>query len=192
MAPGGSHISSLRGGDHSWQSSGALVNVANVAGPRQRFATFALWCPRFVRYKAVGVQVRVTGKIVRFDDTRGYGFIAPDGGGDDVFLHANDLELDREFVRAGARVEFDIEDGPRGQFATSVQPDPNAPAPVPSAGRTSSSVPGDDYFDYFSIDEFKYGITELLLSVKPPLNGDQVLAARSAFEVLAKKHGWAE
>jgi cold shock CspA family protein len=138
-----------------------------------------------------GFQVRATGKIVRFDDTRGYGFIAPDAGGDDVFLHANDLEMEREYVRAGTRVEFEIEDGPRGQFATSVQRDPNAPLP-PATSRSGGGSGSNDYYDYFSVDEFKHRITELLLGITPPLGGDQIRSVRSAFEGLAKKHGWAE
>ncbi|WP_261888031.1 cold-shock protein [Mycobacterium pseudoshottsii] len=58
--------------------------------------------------------------MVRFDDVRGYGFIAPDSGGEDVFLHANDLDFDRLLAKRGTRVSFDIEDGPRGKFATAV------------------------------------------------------------------------
>jgi len=135
--------------------------------------------------------VRVSGKIVRFDDTRGYGFIAPDAGGEDVFLHANDLDMEREYVRAGTRVIYEVEDGPRGQFATSVQRDPDAPLPA-SVSRSGSSGADGDYYDYFSVDEFKHTITELLLSTNPPLNGDQIRSVRSAFEALAKKHGWAE
>ena len=36
----------------------------------------------------------LTGKVVHFDDMRGYGFIAPDKGGEDVFVHANVLADD--------------------------------------------------------------------------------------------------
>ena len=33
----------------------------------------------------------MTGKMLRFDEVRGYGFIVPDDGNEDVFVHANDL-----------------------------------------------------------------------------------------------------
>jgi len=126
---------------------------------------------------------------VRFDDIRGYGFIAPDLGGDDVFLHANDLEMDREWIRAGARVSFEVEDGPRGQFATGVQRDGDAPGnPEPRASGGSSS---DDYYDYLSGQEFKNTVTELLLDI-PAITGEQIRQIRAAFEGLARKHGWVD
>jgi CspA family cold shock protein len=61
-----------------------------------------------------------TGRILRFDDIRGYGFIAPDGGGDDVFMHANDLLDEKHLFRAGMRVEFEVEDGDKGLKACDI------------------------------------------------------------------------
>ena len=133
--------------------------------------------------------MRVTGKVVRFDDVRGYGFIAPDLGGEDVFLHANDLDMDREWIRAGARVSFEVEDGPRGQFATGVQRDGDAPGnPEPRVSGGSSS---DDYYDYLSGQGFKHTVTEMLLEI-PAITGEQIRQIRAAFEALARKHGWVE
>lgn len=126
---------------------------------------------------------------MRFDDVRGYGFIAPDLGGEDVFLHANDLEMDREWIRAGARVSFEVEDGPRGQFATGVQRDGDAPGhPEPRASGGSSP---DDYYDYLSVQEFKQTVTEMLLGI-PAITGEQIRQVRAGFEALARKHGWVE
>ncbi len=78
----------------------------------------------------------LTGKVIRFDEVRGYGFIAPDGGGEDVFVHANVLGDDKYVFGPGLRVEFEVTDGDRGPKAYSVHllndrglaP---APAPVP-------------------------------------------------------------
>ncbi|WP_143665283.1 cold-shock protein, partial [Streptomyces cacaoi] len=61
------------------------------------------------------------GRVVRFDGARGYGFIAPEHGGEDVFLHANDLLVPESLVHAGVAVEFEIEDGDRGLKASSVR-----------------------------------------------------------------------
>jgi cold shock protein len=62
----------------------------------------------------------LTGKVVRFDDVRGYGFIAPDGGGEDVFVHANVLGDDKYVIGPGLRVEFEATDGDRGPKAYAV------------------------------------------------------------------------
>jgi cold shock protein len=135
--------------------------------------------------------LRVTGRIVRFDDIRGYGFISPDIGGDDVFLHANDLEIDRVLVRPGARVSFEIEDGPRGKFATAVQ----LPLGEPAQGgdRLDDGVlASDEYTDVLSVNEFRRTVTEILLESAPTITGEQIHQVRMAFETLARKHGWVE
>jgi cold shock CspA family protein len=62
-----------------------------------------------------------TGRVIRFDEIRGYGFITPDGGGGDIFLHVNDLEVDKDKVKRGTRVVFEVEEGGRGKFATLVR-----------------------------------------------------------------------
>jgi CspA family cold shock protein len=141
---------------------------------------------------AVGLaEVRITGRIVRFDDTRGYGFISPDIGGDDVFLHANDLEIDRELARPGTRVSFEIEDGPRGKFATTVQVPSDAPGQA--VDRTEDTMlASDEYTDVLSANEFKRTVTELLLERAPTITGEQIQQVRMAFENLARKHGWVE
>lgn len=134
--------------------------------------------------------MRLSGKIVRFDGVRGYGFITPDDGGDDVFLHANDLEMEKSTAQPGTRVSFDVEVGERGQFATSVRRS-NAESPVETVGR-GASFDGefDDYIDVLSVTEFEQAVTELLLAVSPPLNAPQILSVRATFGHLARQRGW--
>ncbi|TDK98846.1 cold shock domain-containing protein [Mycobacterium paragordonae] len=128
--------------------------------------------------------MRVTGRIVRFDGVRGYGFITPDIGGEDVFLHVNDLEVEKNRAVRGAQVSFEIDEGNRGKFAREVRLS-NSSGPVDD----DQSVTGDEYFDVLSPEEFRQTITEKLLHITPALNAQQILAVRSSFEEVARKHG---
>lgn len=136
--------------------------------------------------------MRVTGQIVRFDDIRGYGFISPDVGGDDVFLHANDLQINKARVRPGLKVSFEVEEGARGKFATAVRLPSTAPeAQLPTDSEASAPSDGD-YFDVLSADDFKRIVTEMLLHINHPLTGDQILEVRAGLETLAQKYGWTD
>ena len=134
--------------------------------------------------------MRVSGKIVRFDDVRGYGFITPDAGGDDVFLHANDLEMEKRLAVRGARVSFEIEEGDRGKVAAQVRLSADSvPSRPPVSDIDDPNAANDDYFDVLSSEEFLHLITEKLLHITPPLNAQQILAVRSSFEQLARQQG---
>ncbi len=81
----------------------------------------------------------LTGKVVRFDEVRGYGFIAPDGGGEDVFVHANVLGDDKYVFGPGLRVEFEATDSDRGPKAYAVHLLPDR-GPAPAAAPVTSPV----------------------------------------------------
>src|SRR5215468_6950013 len=80
----------------------------------------APWTADQTVVRGVMDQSVVVGKIVRFDRGRGYGFIAPDHGGEDVFVHAKDLDGLSE-VPTGTRVKFSVADGERGLKAYGVR-----------------------------------------------------------------------
>ncbi|MEZ4679069.1 MAG: cold shock domain-containing protein [Caldilineaceae bacterium] len=58
---------------------------------------------------------RNTGTVKWFNDQKGYGFIARDEGGGDIFVHHSAIQMQgyRSLIE-GQRVEFDIEEGPKG------------------------------------------------------------------------------
>lgn len=142
----------------------------------------------------LGVVV-VTGRVVRFDSTRGYGFIAPDQGGEDVFLHVNDMLIPESAVRSGVMVEFDVEDGERGLKASSVRlalgPDGKPLTPV-SVGVSRNADGDDSLCDLLTTDEFVKEVTEILLEAAPSLSGTQIVQIRRGLLQFAKQHGWAE
>lgn len=133
--------------------------------------------------------MRVTGRIVRFDNVRGYGFITPDIGGDDVFLHANDLEMDKHLATRGATVSFEIDEGDRGKFAREVRLTGTTGSAAPGSHSPETGALSDEYFDVLSVEEFRHIITEKLLHVTPALNAQQILSVRASFEEVARKHG---
>lgn len=62
------------------------------------------------------------GKIKRITD-KGFGFITPDGGGDDMFFHCSNVEgVHFNDLREGQEVSYSIGQGPKGPRAENVQP----------------------------------------------------------------------
>ena len=62
-----------------------------------------------------------TGTVKWFNDAKGYGFIAPDGGGNDVFVHHSSISGDGyKSLGEGAKVEFEEAEGPKGPEAKNV------------------------------------------------------------------------
>jgi CspA family cold shock protein len=59
-----------------------------------------------------------TGTVKFFNDSKGYGFIAPDGGGTDAFVHISAVENSgMRTLRQEQRVSFDLEQDRRGKMA---------------------------------------------------------------------------
>lgn len=64
------------------------------------------------------------GKVKWFNNAKGYGFILPDGGGDDLFAHYSSIQMEGyKTLKAGQDVEFDILEGPKGLHAINIRAD---------------------------------------------------------------------
>lgn len=63
-----------------------------------------------------------TGIVKRFNKIKGYGFIAPENGAAEVFVHFSQIQSSGyKELKEGQRVSFVIEKGDRGEFATNVE-----------------------------------------------------------------------
>ncbi|MGK5517859.1 cold-shock protein [Micromonospora sp. URMC 107] len=157
----------------------------------------------------------LTGKVVRFDEVRGYGFIAPDDGSDDVFVHANMLDGDKWALAPGVPVEYDAVQTDRGPKAVLVRvvgaaagaERNGASGPVAAAraaatvtagrsrdgGQAAGGAEDDEGLcDVLSERAFCAETTEALVTSVSDLTGAQIVAVRARMLDLARRHGWVE
>jgi CspA family cold shock protein len=67
-------------------------------------------------------MARQTGTVEFFKDEKGFGFIRPDDGGKDVFVHHSAITMDGfRSLKQGDRVEYELVEDPKGPRAAEVQ-----------------------------------------------------------------------
>jgi cold shock protein len=80
------------------------------------------------------------GTVKWFNDAKGFGFIEPDGGGEDIFAHFSCVQMEGfRTLKQGSKVDYEVVIGPKGQLAQNItlrestdgpQPRNKAAAPV--------------------------------------------------------------
>jgi cold shock CspA family protein len=142
-----------------------------------------------------------TGKVLQFDPGRGYGFVAADDGGEDIFLHASVFDGDPSELVPGVPLEFQVMAGDRGRkafaahFAEEKKPaPPPLPPPVlsPQAFSATEQHEEEPMCDVLSQAEFSAELTELLIRTLPALSGAQILEVRQGMLEFAKTRGWVD
>ena len=63
-----------------------------------------------------------TGTVKWFNDAKGFGFITPDDGGEDLFAHFSAIQMNGfKTLKEGQKVQFEVTQGPKGKQASNIQ-----------------------------------------------------------------------
>ncbi len=63
-----------------------------------------------------------TGTVKWFNDAKGFGFITPDKGGEDIFAHFSAINMGGfKTLKEGQKVSYEVTQGPKGKQATNIQ-----------------------------------------------------------------------
>jgi cold shock protein len=69
-----------------------------------------------------GMRFMATGTVKWFNDSKGYGFITPDDGSEDLFAHFSAITMAGfKTLKEGEKVSFDVVQGPKGKQASNIQ-----------------------------------------------------------------------
>ena len=81
-------------------------------------------CPGGIRDVVMkGNTQMASGTVKWFNDSKGFGFIKPDGGGEDLFAHFSEIQGSGfKTLKENQKVEFEVKDGPKGKQATQIRP----------------------------------------------------------------------
>ena len=70
---------------------------------------------------SAGDTQKLTGTVKWFNDAKGFGFITPDNGGEDLFAHFSSIQMNGfKTLKEGQKVAFEIAQGPKGKLALNI------------------------------------------------------------------------
>ncbi len=63
------------------------------------------------------------GTVKWFNDAKGFGFIEPEGGGEDIFAHFSSIQMEGfRTLKQGSKVSYEVTLGPKGHLAQNISP----------------------------------------------------------------------
>ena len=69
------------------------------------------------------IRKMATGTVKWFNDAKGFGFITPDDGGEDLFAHFSEIQSSGfKSLQENQKVTFEVKQGPKGKQAANIQP----------------------------------------------------------------------
>jgi CspA family cold shock protein len=99
-------------------SSASQYRFRRLAVLKLKQLEYGFWTRDFFK----GTIFMATGTVKWFNDAKGYGFITPDDGSEDLFAHFSAINMNGfKTLKEGQKVSFEVTQGPKGKQASNIQ-----------------------------------------------------------------------